>query len=312
MKPNEAKLLIAKEPKYAEVVFPFLIANDMIGGKHSKPSRYVIDFQGKDVIEAQAYKDVFQRIKSLVLPERQKAANKESERNKKVLAADPNAKVNKHHANFLKTWWGLSYPREDLVTAIDSLPRYIACGRVTKRPIFDFVSDTVRPNDALQVFPYDDDYSFGILQSDTHWLWFTNRCSTLKSDYRYTSNTVFDTFPWPQKPTAKAVKAVATAAVALRAKRDELRTKHNLSFRELYRALEMPGDHPLKNAHTALDAAVRSAYGMPPSADPLEFLLELNAEVADAEATGDEVQGAGLPSFINDRSAYVSKDCITA
>lgn len=27
---------------------------------------------------------------------------------------------------------------------------------------------------------------------------------------------------------------------------------------------------------------------------------------------GDEMQGAGLPSFINDRSAYVSEDCITA
>jgi hypothetical protein len=80
----------------------------------------------------------------------------------------------------------------------------------------------------------------------------------------------------------------------------------------LYRALELPGDHPLKNAHAALDEAVRSAYGMSASADLLQFLLKLNAEVADAEANGDEVQGAGLPSFINDRSAYVSKDCITA
>ena len=139
-----------------------------------------------------------------------------------------------------------------------------------------------------------------------------NRCSTLTERFRYTSNTVFDTFPWPQKPTAKAIKAVAAAAVALRAKRAELRAKHNLSFRELYRALELPGDHPLKDAHAALDEAVRSAYGMSSSADPLAFLLDLNAQVADAEANGDEVQGAGLPLFINDRSAYVSKDCITA
>ena len=162
------------------------------------------------------------------------------------------------------------------------------------------------------VFSQDDDYSFGILQSSTHWIWFVNRCSTLTERYRYTSNTVFDTFPWPQKPTAKAVKAVAAAAVALRAKRDELRAKHNLSFRELYRALELPGDHPLKSAHTALDDAVRSAYGMSASADPLQFLLDLNAKVADAEANGDEVQGAGLPSFVNDRSAYISNDCIMA
>jgi hypothetical protein len=312
MKPNEAKLLIAKEPKYGEVVFPYLIADDLIGEKNSKATRYVIDFQGKDVLEAESYKDVFQRIKSLVLPARQKAADNEAEHNNQALEANANAKQAKDHASALEMWWQLFRARSGMIKAASALPRYIACGRVTKRPIFEFVSRNVHPNDALQVFVYDDDYSFGILQSDVHWQWFIHRCSTLKSDYRYTSNTVFDTFPWPQKPTAKAVKAVAAAAVALRAKRAELRAKHNLSFRELYRALELPGDHPLKNAHAALDEAVRSAYGMSASADLLQFLLKLNAEVADAEANGDEVQGAGLPSFINDRSAYVSKDCITA
>jgi hypothetical protein len=311
MKPHEAKILIAKQPKYADVVFPFLIANDLIGKKDSKPTRYVIDFQGKDVIEAQGYKDVFDRIKAQTLPARQKAADKETKRNKAALEVDEEAKVNKHHANFLKQWWLHSYGREDLIGAISGLTRYIVCGRVTKRPIFEFIDSRIRPNDTLQVFPYDDDYSFGISQSDTHWMWFVNRCSTLKSDYRYTSNTVFDTFPWPQKPTVKAVNAVATAAVALRAKRNGLRTKHNLSLRELYRTLDAPGENPLKHAHTALDAAVRNAYGMSATADPLAFLLDLNARVTKAEGTGENVRGSGLPSFINDHDAYVSKDCLT-
>jgi hypothetical protein len=295
-----------------EVVFPFLIADDLIGEKSSKPTRYVIDFEGKDVIEAQAYSEVFQRIKSQVLPAREKAAAKEAARNKEAFSANAEAKINKHHANFLKGWWLLSYARKDLIAALSHLPRYVVCGRVTKRPIFEFVDVKIRPNDALQVFPYDDDYSFGILQSDTHWLWFMNRCSTLKSDYRYTSNTVFDTFPWPQKPSVKAVKAVADAAVALRTKRNELRAKHNLSLRDLYRSLELPGDHPLKEAHAVLDEAVRKAYGMSAAADPLAYLLDLNAQVAAAEANGDSVQGPGLPSFINDRKTYVSKDCIKA
>ena len=312
MSPHEAKLLIAKNPKYRDVVFPFLIADDLIGERHSKPTRYVIDFQGKDVIEAQGYGDVFQRIKSLVLPARQKAADKETARNKEVLAENKDAKVNRHHANFLKKWWLMSYPREDMIKAIDKLPRYIVCGQVTKRPIFEFVSTKIRPNAACVVFAQDDDYSFGILQSGIHANWFINRCSTLKSDYRYTSNTVFDTFPWPQKPSAKAIKVVAVAAAALRAKRAELRTKHNLSLRDLYRSLELPGDHPLKAAHAVLDDAVRKAYGMSPTADPLAFLLDLNAEVAEAEVNGDTVQGSGLPSVINDRAAYVSKDCIEA
>ena len=135
MNPNEAKLLIAREPKYAEVVFPFLIAEDLIGEKNSRPTRYVIDFQGKDVLEAQEYKQVFKRIKSQVLPTRQKAADEEAERNKQALEVDKDAKVNRHHANFLKKWWIMSYPREDMLRAISPLSRYIVCGQVTKRPI---------------------------------------------------------------------------------------------------------------------------------------------------------------------------------
>ena len=143
-------------------------------------------------------------------------------------------------------------------------------------------------------------------------MWFINRCSTLTERFRYTSNTVFDSFPWPQSPSQKAVRRVAEAAVALRAKRDELRIKHNLSFRELYRSLELPGNHPLKEAHAALDDAVRAAYGMSNEEGPLAFLLNLNAQVANAEENEQEVQGPGLPGFIKNRACYVTKDCVRA
>lgn len=310
VQPNEAKLLLIRHPDYSKVLFPFLIADDLIGEKDAKPTRYVIDFQNMDVLQAEQYPELFGRVQRSVLPTREKAAAVEKERNSEALAENPEAKVNHHHANFLKKWWVLSYVREDMIEALSKLSRYIVCGRVTKRPIFEFVDVAIRPNDALQVFPYDDDYSFGILQSGIHWVWFINRCSTLTERFRYTSNTVFDSFPWPQSPNAKQVRSVADAAIALRAKRDELRKKHNLSFRELYRSLELPGDHPLKEVHIELDDAVHAAYGMPDKMDPLSFLLDLNSQVARAEAEGREVQGPGLPSTINDRSSYVTADCI--
>lgn len=100
----------------------------------------------------------------------------------------------------------LSYPRAELIQKISNLSRYIACSRVTKRPVFDFVDFRIRPSDALQVFPLSDDYSFGILQSHIHWIWFTACCSTLKGDFRYTSNTVFNSFPFPQSPTLTQIK----------------------------------------------------------------------------------------------------------
>src|SRR6202042_583760 len=100
---------------------------------------------------------------------------------------------------------------EDMLEALGRLTRYIACSRVTRRPIFEFVSSNIRPGDALQVFALEDDYSFGILQSDIHWQWFTERCSGLKIDPRYTSESVYSTFPWPQTPSAAQVALVANA-----------------------------------------------------------------------------------------------------
>ena len=107
-----------------------------------------------------------------------------------------------------------------------------------------------------------------------------------------------------------AIKAVADASVALRKKRNELRTKHNLSLRELYRSLELPGDHPVKAVHAALEDSVRKAYGMAIAKDPLAHLLSLNAQVAAAEVSGDPVQAPGLPDFVKDHDAYVTQDCI--
>lgn len=310
MKPNEAKLLIAKHPDYADVLRPFLTSDDLVGKINSKPSRYVIDFSDLDMLEAQTFSELFMRIEKNVLPARQKAVDREVERNETILKENPNARVNRHHANFLKVWWRMSYPRQNMMEAIKPLSRYIVCGQVTKRPIFDFVSLNINPNAALTVFSHEDDYTFGILQSGIHWRWFVERCSTIKSDPRYTSNTVFDSFPWPQKPALAQVKKVAKRAVELRKLREELRKKHNLSLRELYRSLELPGSHPLKTAHEALDDAVREAYGMGKKVDPLEFLLKLNADVVSAEKAGRPIEGPGLPSFVNDRKPFITKDCI--
>jgi SAM-dependent methyltransferase len=309
---SAAQLIIADDARYGAVLKPFLIADDLVGEINSKASRYVIDFSGMDQFEAETYPKVFQRVKEYVLPDRKTAALNEEEENKKVLEKNPKAKVNRHHANFLKSWWQLSYARGELMNLLNTMPRYLVCGRVTKRPIFDFVSSQVHPNDALQVFAMDDDYSFGLLQSGIHWAWFTERCSTLKSDPRYTSNTVFDSFPWPQSPTASQIRKVADAGIALRSKREEFRQKYNLNLRELYRKLEEPGDHPMKTLQSGLDAAVWAAYGVGKKADALSFLLALNADVVAAEAQAGSVRGPGLPDIIKNRAEFVTADCITA
>jgi len=196
--PEEAHQIIKEDKQSREVIFPFLGGDDLLSSCPPTPTRYVIDFHPQDVLAAARYKKPFGIVKKFVLPERESAAKKEAERNKEVLDKNPNAKVNHHHENFLKHWWLLGWARAEMVKQISELPRYIVCSRVTKRPVFEFASSNVRPNDSMTVFAFADDYSFGILQSGIHWAWFTAKCSTLTERFRYTSDTVFDTFPWPQ------------------------------------------------------------------------------------------------------------------
>lgn len=309
LSPEQAATMLAADASNAEVIFPYLIARDLVGEKGGKPTRFIIDFGDRDVLTAQHYALPFAHVKAAVLPDREKGAEEETKRNQEVLAQNPRAKVNNHHANFLKQWWKLSYRRANLMNLISAQPRYIACGRVTKRPIFEFYTNAIHPSDALSVFPLVDDYSFGILQSTIHWSWFTERCSTLREDYRYTSETVFDTFPWPQAPTAALTKKVAAAARELRSVRRALCAEHGMSLRELYRSAELPGDHPLDEAQEKLDAAVRKAYGMPANADPLKFLFGLNQELA--SKVMEAIQGPGLPPQFSDDAELSSDDCVT-
>jgi hypothetical protein len=62
--------------------------------------------------------------------------------------------------------------------------------------------------------------------------------------------------------------------------------------------------------HGNLDEAVRAAYGMSQTDDPLAVLLALNAQLAAAEENGVSVQGPGLADYINDRSTYVTADSV--
>jgi hypothetical protein len=47
-------------------------------------------------------------------------------------------------------------------------------------------------------------------------------------------------------------------------------------------------------------------------ADALEFLLDLNAKLSEAEEKGQPVRSAGLPDYIADRASYITTDSLTA
>ncbi|MBQ1456497.1 MAG: class I SAM-dependent DNA methyltransferase [Thermoguttaceae bacterium] len=275
---GEARRLLSRHPRWKKVLFPYLTGDDLLGRAADSPSRYVIDFSGLAQEEAKRYGALYRRLAEKVCPYRQAKALAEQARN-----AQAN-RGGRHHAHAFARWWRLFWEREELLETLRTIPRYIACSRVSKEPIFEFVDSAIHPNDSLQVFAFDDDYSFGILQSAAHCRWFLARCSTLGTGWRYTANTVFDTFPWPPGPTSAQAAAAAQAAANLRAARQALVDRHALSLRELY--ARKKDFTELADAHEALDDAVWAAYGARRGEDILAFLLELNRAIASGKKRG--------------------------
>ena len=215
--PEWARQMVAQDPRSARFIHPYLTGNDL--NLSGQPSRFVIDIDADDRVAAeQAAPALVAYLRRTVLPDRQRAAKREAARNRQLLEANPAARVNWHDRNFLERWWQLGYRRADMVAELSRLDRYIALSRVAiedRQSPYVFVSSEIRPADALQVFTFNDEYSFGILHSTYHRMYFEERCSKMRVDLRYTPNTVFDTFPWPQAPTEETAGAVADAAAAL-------------------------------------------------------------------------------------------------
>lgn len=303
---QERRAMIRKDALNAEAVRPYLIGRDVLTGTGTA-SRAVIDFANDDQLTASGYTEPFEHLKQRVLP----AVKSKAEETRR----DENGMADAR-AEHLERWWTFWNVRTDLRFALQDINRTIVCARVTKRPIFVFASTDICFDGALQVFAFDDDYSFGVLSSIAHWAWFMAKCSKLKSDFRYTRRSVWDTFPWPQSPSKSDVLAVAKAGLAIRAIRDEHLPKTKGGLRALYRTLELHGKSPLKDAHAALDAAVLGAYGFNAKKDLLAQLLALNLAIAAKEKRGEAVTAPGVPgSFIEaggDAGALVTGDCVRA
>jgi len=292
--------IIKRDPASAAIIHSYLNGMEVltIGGAGE---RFVLDFEQMNQLDASGIFGAFEWVQHHVLPDRMRKAEE---------GKDADGNMRPHHKGFLSRWWQLGFGRPEMLSVIKPLPRYLACAYVTKRPIFLFVSQAFRPSNLIQVFGFEDDYSFGVLQSHPHWLWFVTKCGKLTERFRYSAESVFDTFPWPQNPSEKEMSAVAAAGREVRRIRAEALPKLKGGLRALYRTLELPGANPLKDAHAALDAAVLGAYGFKPKADLLAQLLDLNQQVAARIATGDPVTAPGLPLPEEKRTAFISEDCI--
>ena len=104
-------------------------------------------------------------------------------------------------------------------------------------------------------------YHFGVLQSKVHMLWTKAVCGYKDFRPRYSTDVVFNNFPWPDV-SPKDREGIETAARKIL----EMRARYpESSLADLYDVAAMPDD--LKKAHLDNDKAVMKAYGFTSMSD---------------------------------------------
>jgi hypothetical protein len=289
--------LVRDEP--IGVAVPYLTGRELLG--EWRLSRWAIDFRDMPMHQAARFEKAFLHCREVVLPEVEKKYRDAIDSKSDMAAA------RKEH---LDRWWQFWNRRDELNAALKGMERYVGCSRVTRRPVMVFLSTRICPSDLVQVFAFDDDYSFGILQSDLHFEWFrTSSRLKVESDLRYSVRDVFETFPWPQSPAQSHVLTVADAARKVRNVRAQVLSGMSGGLRSAYRLVEIPGNNILKTAHAELDDAVRACYRFARGHDYLKSLLALNARVAARIVRGEDVTAPGIPKNMA-REPLVSYDCL--
>lgn len=125
------------------------------------------------------------------------------------------------------------------------------------------VKDTIKKlfSNLVKLMPGATLYHFGVLQSKVHMIWTKAICGYKDFRPRYSTNIVFNNFPWPTA-TEKNQEIIEKSAKAIL----EARTRYpDSSLADLYDKGTMPDD--LKKAHLDNDKAVMAAYGFTSMSD---------------------------------------------
>lgn len=239
---EEAKSWISIDPSNADVLFPYLNAEDVNASPTSSPVRWIINFGDRSMEHAARYELPFARIESTVRPERAKSPNK---RRREV-------------------WWQYAGQTPLLQKAMHRLDEVLVIAIVSKALMPVRIPVGPIMSNALDVF-VDDSYAFqAILSSTIHQVWALTYCSSMRTDPRYTLSDVFETFP---RPTA--TEALADIGRALDNERREIMIRRNHGISALYSLINNPRITESSDAdvarmraiHVQLDEVTMDAYG---------------------------------------------------
>jgi SAM-dependent methyltransferase len=267
---------VKSDPKNKDVLKLSCSAGDLTDIPNGLPSRWIVDFNDMSFEDANNYKLPFAHIKATVKPERDK---------------------NRRDVTRLN-WWHYGEKRPIMRKVIVNLSLYFIAPSHSKWFIFLPAEPDWLPNNSVTVITSDDFYILGILTSKVHRLWVKAQSSTLEDRTRYTHNSCFETFPFPQLAPNTSTKAKQTIE-KIRATMQELHQYRSQQMEnkqwgitKLYNEYFHEPASQLYKLHAKLDQLVMQSYGFSEDDDILSKLLELNLELAARENQGLPVIGA--------------------
>jgi hypothetical protein len=215
---------------------------------------FVIDFFGLSELQASQYVKPFQKVLEEVKPER--------DVNKRKIRKD--------------NWWLFGETMPKTRESIADLKQYGATPETAKHRVFQFLDNSVLPDNKLIVIALEDPYFLGILSSKIHVTWALAAGSRLEDRPVYAKTTCFDTFPFPNPDRQQEIRELGER---LDSHRKRVQSQHpEVTITAMYNLLEkLRAGEPLtdkdrefnnkalvstlKQIHDELDAAVFEAYG---------------------------------------------------
>jgi hypothetical protein len=248
MEPERAAALIAKDPRNADVLFPYLNGQDLNSDPECAANRWVINFHDWPEEEAKAYLECFEQVRTLVKPDRDL-------NNRKV---------------YRDYWWQYGEKRPALVNAIAGLKRVIVLARISKTvmPVMAATDQVI--NEKVVVFASDDTALLALLSSASHYWWTVKRSSTMKTDINYAPSDVFETLPLPELS-----QEMRELGHRLDTYRRNVMFSRQAGLTKTYNLVHHPicADTDiveLRAIHTAIDVATVRAYGWDDLCDQLD------------------------------------------
>ena len=270
----DMRALIAKDPRNAQRIFPYIGGEEVNTDPRHAHHRYVIDFadfpldrrEGMtawaamtekdrsacltrglvpgDYLDpvAEDWPDLIGIVERLVKPER-----------------DPQTRQ-----ALKERWWQYAEKRPGLYDAVKSLTGILATSRVSPYLVFSTLTAGQVYTEQLIVFSLSNLAPFAALQSRTHELWARFFSSTLEERLRYAPSDCFRTFPFPA--AFETDPALEAAGAAYHAHRAALMIARNEGLTKTYnrfhaRAETAPDIETLRALHADMDRAVLAAYG---------------------------------------------------